>query len=521
MMRRITRIGLAGLLFACACADTKNDPPATVEPAQQPVGPGAAGTPSSPSTTPPGPGSATGSPDTAAPAPATPRALTPLAPNPEGHEGAHRWSRAIGGLATELARDVAVDAQGRVAVVGYFEGSVDFGDGAGTEANKIDAFASTYAADGALLWSVQFGGAGEDAVHAVAFDPAGNLVIAGLFTGTMRIGEIELEGAGSDDAFIAKLDPQGKPLWARALGGRDSDAANDLALDTDGSIFVTGSFMREMPVDPTTTLRSKGNEDVFLLALDADGTVLWSQSFGHRYRDFGQRVAVDGAGNVVLLAEFMDEVAFGGPALISEGNRDVAVVKLTSTGGHLWSMRFGSPFNEYALGLAVDPAGNIALTGSFDNEIDFGGGKLLSAGESDIYVARLDPDGAHLWSQRFGSTREDIGHGIASDRYGNLALTGWFWGSVDFGGGALRAEGMNKDGFLLKLSADGKHLWSRRFGAKDHDQGRGVAMSAEGDVALIAIFRFGLDLGGEVLESVRAPADKAPPPDLVIASFGR
>lgn len=539
------------MLLACACADTNKDTAGSGEPAQKPspAGSTASGTPPSPSTASPAPGSAASSPGTAPSAPPAPRPLAPLAPNPTGHEGAHRWSHAIGGLATELARDVAVDAQGRVAVVGYFEGSVDFGDGvrreptndakkdpkngAGPDAKsdakkdpknapkKIDAFVSTYAADGTLLWSVQFGGNGEDVAHAVAFDPAGNTVIAGLFTGTMLIGEIKLEGAGSDDAFIAKLDAQGKPLWARALGGSDSDAAHDLAVDTDGSIHVTGSFMSDLPVDDKTTLHSKGNEDVFLLELGPDGDVVRGQAFGHRYRDFGQRVAVDGAGNVILLAEFMDEVAFGGPVLVSEGNRDLAVVKLTSTGGHLWSRRFGSPFNEYGLGLTVDPAGNIALTGSFDNEIDFGGGKLVSAGESDVYVARLGPDGAHLWSQRFGSTREDIGHGIASDRYGNLAVTGWFWSEVDFGGGALRAEGMNKDGFLLKLSADGKHLWSRRFGAKDHDQGRGVAMTAEGDVTLIGIFRFRLDLGGKVLEATQAPADKAPPPDVVIANFGR
>jgi hypothetical protein len=560
MMRRITRIGLAGMLLASACADSKKDTPGSGEPAQPSTAAGstAAGTTASPS------GSAAGGAETAPSAPATPRSLAPLEPSPGGHEGAHRWSHAIGGLATELARDVAVDAQGRVAVAGYFEGSADFGgtqkdtktapqkdaakdtrtgnqkatradapkdtradtgtdpgSGARRDAKKIDAFVSTYAADGTLLWSLQFGGDGEDAVHAVAFDGAGNAVIAGLFTGSMVLGEIELAGAGSDDAFIAKLDAQGKPLWARVLGGRDSDAAHDLAVDTDGSIYVTGSFMSDMPVDDKTTLRSKGNEDVFLLELGPDGDVVWGQAFGNRSRDFGQRVALDSAGNVVLLAEFTDEVAFGGPALVSEGNRDLAVVKLTSTGGHLWSKRFGSPFNEYGLGLAVDPAGNVALTGSFDNEIDFGGGKLVSAGESDVYVARLGPDGAHLWSQRYGSKREDIGHGIATDRYGNLAITGWFWGEVDFGGGALRAEGMNKDGFLLKLSADAKHLWSRRFGAKDHDQGRGVAMTAEGDVAMIAIFRFRVDLGGNVLESARAPEDKAPPPDVLIAAFGR
>jgi hypothetical protein len=556
------------MLLASACADSKKDTPGSGEPAQPSTPAGsAAGTAASPA------GSAAGGAETT---PSAPRSLAPLAPSPGGHEGAHRWSHAIGGLATELARDVAVDAQGRVAVVGYFEGSVDFGGGkrpdaredaqkgapsdtrtgpgkdtgasapeaaqpattagaprdtgadtgtdpgagARRDAKKVDAFVSTYAADGALLWSVQFGGDGEDAVHAVAFDAAGNAVIAGLFTGRMALGGIQLEGSGSDDAFIAKLDPQGKPLWARVLGGRDSDAAHDVAVDTDGSIYVTGSFMSDMPVDGTTTLRSKGHEDVFLLELGPDGDVVWSQAYGNRSRDFGQRVAVDGAGNVVLLAEFTDEVAFGGPALVSEGNRDLAVAKLTATGGHLWSKRFGSPFNEYGLGLAVDPAGNVALTGSFDNEIDFGGGKLVSAGESDVYVARLGPDGAHLWSQRFGSKREDIGHGIAVDRYGNLVVTGWFWGEVDFGGGPLRAEGMNKDAFLLKVSADAKHLWSRRFGARDHDQGRGVAMTAEGDVALIAIFRFRLDLGGNVLESARAPEDKAPPPDVLVAVFG-
>jgi hypothetical protein len=515
----MTRIGLAGLLLASACS---NKDTTGTEPPQPTSSAGAAADDTkSPGTANPGTGQPAASTE---PAPATPpveRALAPLAPNPKDHQGAHRWSRSIGGLGVELAQDVAVDVQGRVAVGGYFEGSVDFGDGAKGEAKKIDAFVSTYAADGKLLWSTFFGGEGEDAVHGVAIDAAGNTVIVGLFSGTMMVGEQKLEAKGSDDAFIAKLDPQGAPLWARALGGGDSDAAHDLAVDTDGSIYVTGSFKGDMPVDEKTTLHSKGNEEAFLLELGPDGSVVWIQAYGHRNRDLGQRVAVDSAGNVILLAEFTEEVSFGGPPLVSEGNRDLALVKLTSRGEHIWSKRFGSPFNELGLGLAVDPAGHIAITGSFDNEITFGGEKLLSAGESDIFVARFGPDGAPLWSMRFGAGREDIGAGIAADRYGNLALTGWFWNEIDFGGGAVKAEGMNKDGFLLKLSADGKHLWSRRFGAKDHDQGRGIAMSAEGDIALIGLFRFRLDLGGKPLEAAQKPADKAPPADVVIASFSR
>ncbi|HWN65997.1 MAG TPA: hypothetical protein VNM90_00090, partial [Haliangium sp.] len=151
------------MLLASACADSKKDTPGSGEPAQ----PSAAAGPTAPGTTPApsaGAGSA-GGPDTAPSAPAQPRSLASLPPSPKGHEGVLRWSHAIGGLATELARDVAVDAQGRVAVAGYFEGSVDFGHGAksgsSVDAKKIDAFVSSYAADGTLLWTLQFGGDGE------------------------------------------------------------------------------------------------------------------------------------------------------------------------------------------------------------------------------------------------------------------------------------------------------------------------------------------------------------------------
>lgn len=518
MMRSTMWLGLASLLCAGACTSKDKTDDEQADERARHAGSAAADTAHPSPAAHAQPGEATAGEPEAPATPPLPRQLTPLAPSPDEHTGAHRWSHAVGGQGTDAVRALAVDARGRVAVAGYFAQTVDFGDGRPVEASKLDAFVSTRGADGSHLWTAHFGGTGEDAVNTVAFDPAGGLVIAGLFSGTMTIGDVTLVAAGSDDAFIARLASDGTPLWARAAGGHDSDAAHHVAVDADGSVYVTGSFKSDMTVGGQP-LKSTGNEDVFLLKLAPGGDVTWIRQFGGRYRDSGQRVAVDGEGNLLLLAEFTDEIAFGGPALTSEGNRDLALVKLTPAGEHLWSKRFGSPFNELGLGLAVDPAGNIAVTGSFDNEIDFGGGKLASKGESDVYVARFAPDGAHLWSKRFGAAREDIGHDIAADRYGNLAVTGWFWGEVDFGGDPLRAEGVNKDIFLLKLSADGEHLWSRRFGASDHDQGRGVAMTPDGVIALAGIFRFALDLGGEALESAREPNDKAPPPDIFVASF--
>lgn len=506
MMRRSLWIGLvsAALLSACntSKSESRNAASGTDEGQSKP-----AAAPAKTAGTAP-----------AAPAAALPGTLEPLAANPGEHRGTHRWSAAFGSPVLDAARAVAIDPQGHVAITGYYASGTDFGDGQKVEAQKVDAFVSKYAPDGKHLWTVHFGGPGEDTGNAVAFDPQGNVVVAGLFYEAMTVGDIALTGMGSDDIFIAKLGLDGTPLWAHRAGGADSDTANGLAVAADGMIYLTGSFKGSMRLAGEVT-QSKGNEDVLLLKLDSQGGVLWSKRFGERYRDFGQRVAVDGRGHVLLLAEFTEEVAFGGEPLTSAGNRDLALVKLDADGEHLWSRRFGSPFNELGLGMAVDPAGNVALTGSFDNEITFGGDKLTSRGESDVFVAKLTPDGEHLWSRSFGAAREDIGHGLATDKYGNVAVTGWFWSEVDFGGGALAAEGMNKDVFLLKLSAKGEHLWSRRFGAQDHDQGRGVAMTPDGVLAAIGIFRFTIDLGGKPLASVREAEDQAPPADAYIAVF--
>jgi hypothetical protein len=407
-----------------------------------------------------------------------------------------------------------------VVLTGFYSSGADLGDGKPVEAQKTDVFVAKYDPEGKHLWSVHFGGKGEDVGNAVAFDPAGNVVVAGLFYDQMQVGAETLVGMGSDDAFIAKFSPEGTPLWARKFGGSDSDTAYDIAVTSSGNLLVTGSIKGTVKA-ADEVFKSKGNEDIFLLMLSEEGDLVWSKQFGDRYRDFGQRVAVDSRDHIVLLGTFSGQVAFGGEPLTPEGNQDLVVAKYDARGEHIWSRRFGSVFDEMGLGLAVDPAGNIVITGSFDNEITFGGDKLRSQGESDIFVAKLSPEGEHIWSRGYGAAREDVGYGVGTDRFGNIVVGGWFWHSVDFGGGPLQAEGQNKDAFLLKLSAEGKHLWSKRIGSRDHDQTRGVDMNLDGRSAVAGIFRFTLDLGGQPLEAARKPDDQAPPADVFLGVFER
>ena len=88
--------------------------------------------------------------------------------------------------------------------------------------------------------------------------------------------------------------------------------------------------------------------------------------------------------------------------------------------------------------VSFDAAGNILLTGEFEDNVDLGGGMLLAAGGDDIFVAKFDASGAHLWSQGIGGTSLDIGHDIGADITGNVFVTGRFASTtVDFGGGPI------------------------------------------------------------------------------------
>ena len=178
--------------------------------------------------------------------------------------------------------------------------------------------------------------------------------------------------------------------------------------------------------------------------------IKWAKQFGNNVAQVANAVAVDDVGNVVLGASFAGKIDFGTGVLTSAGGNDIGLAKFTTGGMALWSKRFGAAGADNARGVAVDPFGAIALAGDFANSVDFGGGALVSAGGTDIVVARVDARGAPVWSHRAGDAGAQVATAASSDATGVFA-TGTFAGAVDFGGGALVSAGGN-DIFLVKLS---------------------------------------------------------------------
>src|SRR5207237_10811483 len=129
--------------------------------------------------------------------------------------------------------------------------------------------------------------------------------------------------------------------------------------------------------------------------------------------------AGDGGGNVAIVGTAVGTVNFGAGPITANGYT-IVVAKSSPAGGHLWSRGFGDSFSNSGNAVAVDPSGNIAVTGAFSGPADFGGGPLFSSGV-DVFLAKLSPTGGHLWSRHVGAALGvPADRGAARDGSGNV-----------------------------------------------------------------------------------------------------
>jgi hypothetical protein len=420
----------------------------------------------------------------------------------------HVWSERFGGdgKTCDEGHGVAVDGRGNFFVTGFFEGSVDFGGGPISSEGYTDAFIAKRDATGAHVWSVGFGDAGQYARGlGVATDAEGCVVVTGKFGGDVDFGSGPLVALGSSDVFVVKLDADGEHIWSRRFGGEDVDIGNDVDVDGDGNVFVTGQF-RGVVDFGGGPLVSAGNHDIFVAKLSANGAHLWSRRYGGPAMDLGNAVAADGGGDAIVTGSFQGVVDFGGGSRTSAGYHDIFLLKLDAYGNHAWSHGFGGAVNDHGHGVAVDGGDNVLVTGEFRGTADFGGGPLTSAGNEDIFVARYNAGGTHQWSRRFGDAYfAQAGFDVAADADGGAVVTGWFWGTADLGGGMLVSAG-EKDAFIAKYDTVGAHQWSGRFGDTGWDAGFGLDTDGAGNVAVTGAFEVSVDFGGGTLVNPGGPS---------------
>ena len=312
-----------------------------------------------------------------------------------GQTGTYRWGFALGGPGEDQGQALVLDGNGNFALAGIFSDSCDMNPSGQTEfiyaRGETDVFLAHYqAANGVMDWARAWGGVMEDMITPGSLEirPSGDWITGGWFDGIMDAdaggSTADLTSNGGKDMFIAAYSASGEYQWAWSVGGANDDQVLDIKSDADGEIFIGGSAMGQLDVDPgvgtdiLNTNSAGSASDIFLGKYDVNGSYLWANLLGGSVSDsvemqLAYGLAIDTTGSAYLVGQFYGSSDFNPAAdlveLESTGKGEGFVAKYDPR-GNLWApaTAIESQLKQELIQVWPNPFGNeINIEFSFTN----------------------------------------------------------------------------------------------------------------------------------------------------------
>ena len=379
------------------------------------------------------------------------------------------------------------DFEGNVYCAGYTVGSL--GE---TSGGSQDALMMKLDPSGNIIWIKQLGSdtlpsghsSQADICYGVAIDKSGNVFCAGSTTGSLG----ESNPSGNTNAFVIKLDKDGNLQWIKQISERTSvpggdagswSACQGISVDDNGNSFCAGYTGASLG-DVNSAGEINQTSDAFVMKLTPSGNIEWITQLGKNTdvpggdRSTGEScsgVTNDQDGNVYCTGQ-----TSGSLGEKAGGGGDAFVMKLNSKGNIQWITQLGGETkipggnttnSETGISVTVDASGNVYSTG-----YTFGSLGEENGGSSDVFIMSLNSSGTLQWIRQFGqatktpkgdATSFDSASGIASDKNGNIYLSGYTAGSL----GEMNSAGYSDgpmDGFVTKLNSSGEIIWFTQLG---------------------------------------------------------
>jgi hypothetical protein len=324
------------------------------------------------------------------------------------------FQKNYGGAAEDLGKAVLEYSNGDLYIAGSTQSS-----GAGGK----DVFIIKTDKNGNKIWSKTIGGAADDEAMEIIRSSDGGLLI---------IGYTASYGAGGTDVFLIKIDTSGALLFQKYFGGAGNELGEDILQTADGNYMING----------VTNSSGSGLRDVYIIKVNASGTLLWSKTFGGTADDGGSSLCNADSGNVMLF-NYTDNYG----AL----NRDMYVIKISSTGDSLNSWLYGGAEYEEAQSIERTTDGNFLLFGH-----------TASYGHIDhnMYGLKISGNGTVLWQNNYGGTIHDGGEHGKQCNNGGYILAGRSF-SFD--------DNFFEQMYLVKTDEAGNTQWQKNIGGANDD----------------------------------------------------
>ena len=342
------------------------------------------------------------------------------------------WDTTFGGRDRDIAYSIVQTRDGGYAVAGLNKPHHPKSN----RASSYDMWVVKLDANGNKQWDKTFGGSDFDIAYSIVQTADGGYAVAGY---------TDSKGAGKSDMWVVKLDANGNKQWDKTFGGSYDDYANSIVQTADGGYAVAGS----------TWSRGAGKSDR-VVKLDANGNKQWDKTFGGSYWYEADSIVQTADGGYAVAGDTSSKGA---------GKSDMWVVKLDANGNKQWDKTFGGSDSDSADSIVQTADGGYAVAGYTESK---------GAGQSDMWVVKLDANGNKQWDKTFGGSYSDEADSIVQTADGGYAVAGW---TLSKGAGSY-------DMWVVKLDGNGYKQWDKTFGGSYSDEAHSIVQTSDGGYAV-------------------------------------
>ena len=315
-------------------------------------------------------------------------------------DGLFEWGKTFGSIAGfgkgyDDIWAVALGPDGDATIAGAFGYEIDFGAGPIAAGQNGNGFIAKFEEGGEHIWSKKIGQNQAVVLLDIGLDGSGNSYAVGATDFTGKCGGSILSQCMS--ILIAKFSPEGETIWSRDFGPQQGGAyAHAIGVDTDGNLAVTGFYQTlQLDLDGLVLEKDDAKDHRFVAYFDTLGNAVWALDLGEvSYTGAQSSLVLDSGGNAIMLSYH------------SWGGGPMRLQKWSSVGVQVWMemlLPSSSAAKAHPTGmLRTDVQGNIYVTGDVGDGVDLGGGLLSKQVLKEVFVAKFDVQGQHVWSKALG-----------------------------------------------------------------------------------------------------------------------